>query len=291
VVCTIKHFFDAKTYTITYVVYDKVSRDAVVIDTVLDFDMASGNYQTKSMSKVLSFINENDLVVHYILETHAHADHLSASAFLKKKWPKAKLGIGEKILEVQSTFKDLLGLDQLRSDGSQFSHLLKDGEKILAGSLSFKALATPGHTPACMCFYFEDENKSFVFTGDTLFMPDYGTGRCDFPGGSAKDLYHSVSSVLYDLPEKTKVFVGHDYCPGGRELKFETTIQESKESNIRLSAHVSQGDFISFRNERDSKLSPPKLLYPSIQVNINGGKLPTKESNGTSYLKIPLRQV
>lgn len=287
-VCSIKHFFDTKTYTLTYVVYDEESKDAVVIDSVLDFDLSSGNYSTTSADQLLRFINENDLTIHYVLETHAHADHLSASEFLMDHFPSAKLGISTHITQVQKTFKDILGLVSLSTNGSQFTVLFNDDELVSAGTLSFKVLSTPGHTPACASFLFSDEEKSFVFTGDALFMPDYGTGRCDFPGGSAEDLYVSISNVLYELGDDTIVFVGHDYLPGGRELAFQTTIGESKQKNIRLSDGISEEEFIQFRRERDAKLNTPKLLYPSIQVNIDGGKLPKAESNGTSYIKIPL---
>lgn len=280
----IQHFFDPETFTLTYVVSDSQTKDAVIIDPVLDFDPPSGIVEDKSIKSVIEFIKENNLNIRAILETHAHADHLSSSQVLKQHFPNAKLAIGEKIKIVQAVFKEILNLDYLHVDASQFDILLKDFEEISFGSLKMKAIPTPGHTPACMSYLF----GNVVFTGDALFMPDSGTGRCDFPKGSAKDLYHSIHKNLYSLPDETKVFVCHDYSPNGRAMQYQTTIGESKYNNIQLKENTTETEYISFRQARDKTLKTPRLLLPSIQVNIDGGHLPPPESNGTSYLKTPL---
>lgn len=280
----IKHFFDPDTFTLTYLVTDEATRDTVIIDPVLDFDPPSGKVKDKSLQEVLAYITAQNLHIRAILETHAHADHLSSSQLLKQRFPAAVLGIGEKIKVVQEVFQGHFNLPALRTDGSQFDRLFKDFEEVNFGSLKMRALPTPGHTPACMSYVFGDA----VFVGDALFMPDYGTGRCDFPKGSAHDLYHSVAKTLYSLPDATRVFTGHDYSPGGREMRFETTIAESKRSNVQLAASTSENDFVAFRTARDRTLGAPRLLLPSIQVNIAAGHLPTVEENGKSYLKLPL---
>lgn len=279
------HFFDEDTFTLTYLVIDPKTRDTVIIDPVLDFDPPSGAVTHKSLEKLKDFISGRNLVVRAILETHAHADHLSSSQLLKEIYPDAVIGIGEKIKVVQEVFKAHFNIDYLKTNGSQFDLLFKDFQEVSFGSIKMKAIPTPGHTPACMSYLFGDA----LFTGDALFMPDYGTGRCDFPRGSAKDLYHSVAKNLYSLPDETRVFVGHDYQPNGRELQFMTTIGESKKSNIQLKASTSEKEFIEFREKRDKTLKAPRLLLPSIQVNIDAGKLPPAEDNGVSYLKLPLR--
>lgn len=280
----IEHFFDPDTFTLTYVVFDESTKDAVVIDPVLDFDQASGTVSDSSARLVVDFVKENKLKLHAILETHAHADHLSSSQVLKTLFPEAQLLISSHIKSVQEIFKTHFNIDYLNADASQFDRLLKEFEELSFGSLKMKAIPTPGHTPACMSFQFDDA----LFTGDALFMPDYGTGRCDFPKGSAKDLYHSVTKNLYSLPDFTRVFVGHDYSPGGRPMLFETTIGESKRSNIQLKASTTEEEFITFREARDKTLKAPRLLLPSIQVNIDAGHLPPSENNGKSYLKLPL---
>ncbi len=285
---TIEKFYDLKTFTLSYIVFDEVTKDSVVIDCVLDYEANSGKCSYKSLDALINFIESKKLNVHYILETHAHADHLSGADYLKKKYTNAKIAIGSEITAVQDVFKGVFNLEDLVCDGSQFDHLFKDGEKVEAGSIKFDVIATPGHTPACVSYLFNDDSKTFVFTGDALFIPDYGTGRCDFPAGSAEELYDSIKNKLYSLSNETIIYVGHDYKPGGRELRFETSIKESKEENIRLREDTSEHDFVTFRKERDETLSTPKLLIPSIQVNINGGKLPGCENNGVSYLKIPL---
>jgi glyoxylase-like metal-dependent hydrolase (beta-lactamase superfamily II) len=281
----IQHFFDPDTFTLTYLVIDPKTKDAVIIDPVLDFDPASGQVTDKSIAVVIEYIKRESLNIKAILETHAHADHLSSSQLLKKLFPEAILGIGEKIKVVQEFFKGHFNIDYLKTNGSQFDYLFKDNEELVFGSLKMKAIPTPGHTPACMSYLFEDA----LFTGDALFMPDYGTGRCDFPAGSAKELYHSITKNLFSLPDQTRVFVGHDYSPNGREMKFETTIGESKESNIQLKSMTTESEFVQFREGRDKTLKAPRLLFPSIQVNADAGHLPPRESNELSYLKLPLK--
>lgn len=280
----IQHFYDQDTYTLTYLVTDPVTKDTVIIDPVLDFDPPSGKVTDTSIAQVLDYIAKENLVIKGILETHAHADHLSSSQILKQHFPDAVLGIGEQITLVQEVFKSHFNIDYLKTDGSQFDRLFKKFEIVDFGSLKMQAIPTPGHTPACMSYLFGDA----VFTGDSLFMPDYGTGRCDFPKGSAKELYHSVSQNLYSLPDETRVFVGHDYGPNGREMKFETTIGESKRNNIQLKSETTESEFVQFREARDKTLKAPRLLLPSIQVNADAGHLPPREENNTSYLKLPL---
>lgn len=281
----IKEFFDKNTWTLTYVVWDANTKDALVIDPVMDYDPASSKTSESSAEQVIEFIQSQGLHLHYILETHAHADHLSGSQIIKRKFPKAQIAIGEKITNVQEIFKGVFGLPaDFKTDGSQFDRLLKDGEEFTAGSIKVKTIFTPGHTPACASYYIDGN----VFVGDALFMPDYGTGRCDFPGGSAKELYHSVHGRLYELPEDTKVFTGHDYLPNGRALKFVATIAEEKTENIQLKEQTSLEEFVHFRTERDRTLAAPKLLLPSVQVNIDAGHLPEADENGKRYLRIPI---
>ncbi len=281
----IQAFFDTRTSTLTYVVHDAASGDAVVIDPVLDYNVVGSKVWTESVDRVAAFLREEGLTLHYILETHAHADHLSGARMLKDMFPGAQVAIGERITRVQEVFKRELNLpDAFPTDGRQFDRLLRDGETVQAGSLAFSVIFTPGHTPACATYRFGDA----LFTGDVLFMPDSGTGRCDFPAGSAKDMYHSITERLYTLPEETRVFVGHDYQPGGRELAYQTTIGEQKHHNVNLRAGMSEEEFVKFRSERDRELDAPKLLYQSIQVNIDAGSLPDPEANGKRFLKIPI---
>lgn len=280
----IEHFFDPATFTLTYVVFDPKTRDAVVIDPVLDYDPLSSQTSTASLERLESFLVERQLTLHYVLETHAHADHLSGSRRLKRRLG-AKIAIGSRIVDVQKVFAGVFDLGaHVPTDGSQFDRLLADGEEISAGSLTFRVLATPGHTPACVSYLIDDA----VFTGDALFIEDYGTGRCDFPRGSADDLYTSVHDRLYALPDATRAFVGHDYQPNGRPVRWETTIGASKETNVQLRAGTSREDFVKRRSERDAGLAPPRLLYPSIQVNVDAGRLPRPHANGIRYLSIPL---
>ncbi len=281
---SVKAFYDARTSTLTYIVYDLDSKDAIIIDPVLNYDPNSGKISCDSVDDVLLFVEKERLRPHYALETHAHADHLSSSYFLRQKLSGLKVGAGANIVKTQTFFKERFNLSNLQTDGGQFDHLFKDGEEVKAGSLSFKVIHTPGHTPACVSYLVDDA----IFVGDTLFMPDFGTARVDFPQGSASDLYHSIHEKLYQLPDETRVFVGHDYQPGGRDLEFETTIGRQKADNIQINATVSEEQYTKFRTEKDGTLDAPKLLLPAIQVNIDGGKLPEPEGNGVRYLKIPL---
>lgn len=282
----VKEFFDRATWTLTYVVSDAATKDAVIIDPVWDYDPSSSKMSHASADEVLKYVNDQKLKVHYILETHAHADHVSGSQYLKEKIPGAKVGIGAKITDVQKVFKNVFNLDpDFKTDGSQFDFLLEEGKTVKAGSLAIDTMYTPGHTPACGTYIIGDT----VFTGDALFMPDYGTGRCDFPAGSATDLYDSVYNKIYTLPDHYRVFVGHDYLPNGRPLAFESTIGEEKAKNIQLNVETTKDQFVHFRTTRDKSLAAPRLLLPSVQVNIAAGHLPKPEANGTSYLKIPVR--
>lgn len=281
----IKTFYDPATFTLTYVVYDEDSRDAVVIDPVLDYNPIGSIVSDASFQQVVDFVAENDLTLHYVLETHAHADHLSSSQLFRDEYPGIKVAISERITGVQTVFKTVYNLDDaFVTDGNQFDTLIADFDVLEAGTLRIKALPTPGHTPACLSFLIGDA----VFTGDALFMPDYGTGRCDFPAGDARTLYRCVTDNLYSLPDETRVFVGHDYQPGGRDVAWESTIGEEKASNIQLKADTTEDDFVTFREQRDSGLAAPKLIYQSILVNIDAGHLPKMESNNKRYLKIPL---
>jgi glyoxylase-like metal-dependent hydrolase (beta-lactamase superfamily II) len=281
----VKEFFDPATFTLTYVVWDGASKDAVIIDPVLDYRVAESQVSEDSVNSVASFLNSHHLTPHFILETHAHADHLSGAQSLKKKYPQSRVAIGACISEVQSVFKEFFDLGaSFKTDGSQFDRLFADGEHFSAGSLDFEVIYTPGHTPACCTYKISDA----VFTGDALFMPDYGVGRCDFPAGSAEALYRSVTTRLYSLPDATRVFTGHDYQPNGRALRFQSTIGEEKKTNIQITSETTKEAFVKFRNERDKTLSAPHLLLPSVQVNINAGHLPTPHANGRSYLTIPI---
>jgi glyoxylase-like metal-dependent hydrolase (beta-lactamase superfamily II) len=280
----IETFFDPATWTLTYVVFDEATRDAVVIDPVLDYDPLAVSTTLSSNERVAAFIDDNALSLKAILETHAHADHLSGSQWLKERYG-APVMIGEHIKTVQQTFKGIFNLPaDFPTDGSQFERLLRDGETLQAGSLEIRVLHTPGHTPACVSLLIGDA----VFTGDALFMPDFGTGRCDFPAGSAEELYRSVTSKLYTLPDETRVFVGHDYLPNGRPLRYESTIGEEKAQNIQLPAARSREDFVKFRTERDKTLRPPNLIFQSVQVNVDAGHLPEPDGNGIRYLRLPM---
>lgn len=278
----IESFYDPATFTLTFLVWDPETKDAVVIDPVLDFDPLAVKTSTESDDKVSAFIADHDLTLHWVLETHAHADHISGSQLLKERHD-AKVGIGAAITMVQELFTGVFNRGDIATDGSQFDGLFTDGEDVSAGSLTVQVIATPGHTPACVTYKIGDA----IFTGDALFMPDFGTGRCDFPKGSAEQLYDSIQK-LYALPDDTRVFVGHDYQPGGRELMFETTIGKSKESNKQLTGATSREDFVKFRTARDAVLRPPRLIFQSIQANIDAGRLPEAEDNGIRYLKLPI---
>jgi glyoxylase-like metal-dependent hydrolase (beta-lactamase superfamily II) len=279
----IQSFFDPATYTLTFVVFDEKTKDAVIIDPVLDYEPWGSSTGLKSLDAVADFLRKKELRLHYVLETHAHADHLSGSQWLKKHFD-ARIAIGSAIRVVQETFKGVFDLGaEFKADGSQFDRLLEDGQKLHAGSLEIDVITTPGHTPACVTFKIGDA----VFTGDALFMHDYGTGRCDFPRGSAEDLYDSIQK-LYRLPDATRVFVGHDYQPGGRDVAWETTIGRSKAENVQLRADTSKADFVAARKKRDATLAAPRLLLPSVQVNIDAGRLPKPHANGIRYLSLPI---
>jgi glyoxylase-like metal-dependent hydrolase (beta-lactamase superfamily II) len=279
----VEAFFDPRTFTLSYVVWDPETRDAVVIDPVLDYEPVGSHTFTESVDKVSRFVETQKLRVHWVLETHAHADHLSGSQLLRR-WFDAKVVIGEKITEVQQTFQRVFDLpESFPTDGSQFDRLVRDGETFRAGSLEIAVIATPGHTPACVTYRIGDS----IFTGDVLFMEDYGTGRCDFPKGSAEAMYESVKK-LYTLPDDTRVFPGHDYPPEGRDVRWETSIGASKAKNPQLSAKTEKTEFVRARNQRDATLAAPKLLFQSVQVNVGAGRLPDAHGNGIRYLSIPV---
>jgi glyoxylase-like metal-dependent hydrolase (beta-lactamase superfamily II) len=282
----IKPFFDEDTCTITYVVTDKATSQSAVIDPVLDFDAQAGKLSSKRADEVIDYLDSHNFRLEWILETHAHADHITASHYLKQKRG-GNIGIGENIKLVQSVFKKAFNLgDDMLCDGSQFDFLFEDGEMISLGHLNIEVMHTPGHTPACVSYLIEDA----IFVGDTIFMPDFGTARTDFPSGSAKTLYHSIQKILA-LPEQTRIFVGHDYKSPSRDTyAWETTVLEEKRNNIHVKKGVSEQEFVEQRNTRDKTLPVPKLLLPSIQINIRAGQMPPKESNDTAYLKIPLTE-
>ncbi len=280
----IEPFYDPTTSTLTYLVFDPQSRDAVVIDPVLDFDPLASATATRSLETLAAAIRSRSLTLHFALETHAHADHLSGSQYLKGRFG-ARVGIGARIREVQAVFRSVFDLpDSFPVDGRQFDRLFTDGEIVAAGTLTFEVIATPGHTPACVSYRFEDA----VFTGDALFLEDQGTGRCDFPSGSADALYTSIHERLYALADRTRVFVGHDYQPNGRPMRYETTIGASKETNVQLRAATERDEFVRMRAARDATLAAPRLLYPSVQVNIDAGLLPEANDHGARYFRIPL---
>lgn len=264
----IHHYFHEGTSTLTYLVYDEVSRDSLVIDPVLDYSPEDQSVALRSVERVSQDILEKNLNLRMILETHVHADHLTGAQGLKKNFPQAQVGASVRITEVQKTFSEILGVKNVRPEGKDFDFLFQDNVTLKIGSLELKVFPTPGHTPACSSFLIQDA----LFTGDALFMPDYGTARCDFPGGSARDLFQSIKG-LYTLPDNTRVFVGHDYQPGGRELRFETSIGQSKKKNIHLKENTSEEEFVSFRNQRDMTLKEPRLLKPSLRANIVAGRV------------------
>jgi glyoxylase-like metal-dependent hydrolase (beta-lactamase superfamily II) len=280
---TIASFFDDQTWTVTYVIADKATGRAAIVDPVLDFDFKSGHTSTRSADKVLAYLKEHGLGVDWILETHAHADHLSGARYLQQKVG-GRIAIGEHIREVQAVFKKLYNLERgFLPDGSQFDHLFKDGETFRIGEVEARALLVPGHTPADMAYLVDDA----VFVGDTLFMPDVGTARADFPGGDARTLYRSMRRIL-ELPPATRIFVCHDYPPAGREARWETTVAEQRAHNIHVHDGVDEDAFVKLRTARDATLDVPTLILPSIQVNVRAGQLPPADDNGVAYLRIPL---
>jgi len=281
----VKTFYDTRTSTFTYVVFDVDTKDAIVIDPVLDYEPVGSKVWTESVDEVIDFIKSKQLTLHYIMETHAHADHISGAQLIKDAFPDALTAIGKNITVVQHYFKKMFNLeDDFPVDGSQFDRLLEDNEVFNAGSIRIEVIFTPGHTPACASYKIDDA----VFMGDALFMPDSGTGRCDFPAGSVHDLYNSITKRIYTLPDETRLFMGHDYQPGGREVMNMSTVAEQKANNIHLKEGVTEEEFTAFRREKDAELDAPKLLFQSIQVNIDAGDLPDAEESGTAYLKIPV---
>ena len=280
---TVQAFFDDKTWTVSYVITDNATRHAAIVDPVLDFDFKSGSTDTKSADKVLAYVQHHSLVVDWILETHAHADHLSGARYLQEKLG-GRIAIGERIRDVQATFKKLYNLERsFLPDGSQFDHLFKDGETFMIGEVEAKALLVPGHTPADMAYLVDGA----VFVGDTLFMPDVGSARADFPGGDAYTLYRSMRRIL-DLPPQTRMYVCHDYPPSGREASWETTVAQQRAHNIHVRDGIAEEDFVAMRKARDATLEVPTLILPSIQVNVRAGQLPPAEDNGVAYLRIPV---
>ncbi|WP_290781930.1 MBL fold metallo-hydrolase [Arenimonas sp.] len=283
----VEGYFDPATSTVSYIVLDRATRQCALIDTVLDFDPKSGRTSHASAELLIQRVVELDAKVQWILETHAHADHLSAAPYLKQTLG-GELGIGQHITAVQQVFGDLFNAgSNFARDGRQFDHLFAEDESFSIGSLRVRAMHTPGHTPACMTYVVSDAVQTVAFVGDTLFMPDYGTARCDFPGGDARTLYRSINKVL-SLPPETLLYMCHDYQPGGREVDFVSTVREQREANVHVRNGISEEEFVAMRQTRDATLAMPTLILPSVQVNMRAGELPEPEENGISYLKIPL---
>ncbi len=275
--------FDPATWTVTYVVYEKEGSPAAIIDSVLDYDPKSGRTKTDSADKVVAFVTEKRLSVEWILETHAHADHITAAPYLKQRLG-GKTAIGDHITAVQKVFKGIFNLEpSFTTDGQQFDHLMQEEETFGIGNLTGRVMYVPGHTPACVAYQIGDA----VFVGDTMFMPDVGTARCDFPGGDAKTLYRSAQKIL-SLPPQTRLFMCHDYPPTDRPIAFETTVAEQRAKNIHIRDGVSEEAFVAMRTKRDATLEMPVLILPSVQVNIRAGEMPPKDDNGVAYLKIPV---
>lgn len=282
----IKAFFDPATFTVSYLVADPMSRKAAVIDPVLDFDPRSGRTGTKSADAILADAQQRRLEIEWILETHAHADHLSAGAYLKEKTG-AKIAIGEHITKVQAVFRGIFNAKDLNTDGTPFDRLLKDGETFRVGGLTVGVLHTPGHTPACISYKIGNN----VFVGDTLFMPDYGTARADFPGGDARNLYRSIKRIL-SLPDDTVLWMCHDYKAPNREtFAWKTTVGEERAKNIHVHEGVSEDEFVAMRTARDKTLGMPVLILPSVQVNVRAGHMPPPEDDGNVYLKVPINRL
>ncbi|MCG8690585.1 MAG: MBL fold metallo-hydrolase [Minwuiales bacterium] len=279
----VKTFFDEATFTATHVVWDPQTRHAAIVDSVKDYDPKSGRTSTDSADQVIAFVRDQNLTIEWILETHVHADHLTAAPYLKEQLG-GRTGIGARIGAVQDVFKSLFNVEaDFATDGSQFDHLFDDGAVFHIGELEATVIHTPGHTPACATYLVGDA----AFVGDTLFMPDFGTARCDFPGGDAGELYGSIKKIL-SLPPETRLFMCHDYGPGGREYQWQTTVAAERANNIHVHDSVSESDFVTMRTERDKQLDMPVLILPSVQVNMRAGDLPPAEDNGVRYLKIPI---
>jgi glyoxylase-like metal-dependent hydrolase (beta-lactamase superfamily II) len=282
----VRAFHDEATFTITYVVSDPATGSAAIIDPVLDYDPASGRTSTNSADEVIAFIDAQELDLLWVLETHVHADHLTGAPYIRAQRG-GKIAIGDNVAGVQETFKGVFNLKDLATDGSQFDHRFADGETFSIGDLEARVIATPGHTPACITYVIGDA----AFVGDTLFMPDFGTARTDFPGGSAPQLYESIHRILA-LPDDTRLFMCHDYkAPGREEFAWETSVAEQRAKNVHINDDVSKDEFVKMREERDSQLGMPKLILPSLQVNLRAGNLPDPEDNDIRYLKIPLDAV
>lgn len=280
----VKAFFDTATNTVSYVVQDPQGRACAIIDSVLDFDYASGRTDTASADKIIAYVKENELEVQWLLETHVHADHLSAAPYLQEALG-GKIGIGHEIKVVQDTFGKVFNEGtEFQRDGSQFDQLFGEGESFHIGQVRGDVLHTPGHTPACLTYVIGDA----AFVGDTLFMPDFGTARCDFPGGSAALLYDSIQKIL-SLPDETRIFVGHDYkAPGRDEFAWETTVRAQKEGNVHIGDGAAKVDFVKLREARDASLGMPKLIIPSLQVNMRAGNMPKPDKDGKTFLKVPV---
>lgn len=283
----VKAFFDEATFTVSYVVKDPDSDSVAIIDSVLDYDPKSGRTDTTSADEIIAYVKENGLKVEWLLETHAHADHLSAAPYIQKELG-GTTAIGSHITEVQDVFAKHFNVEKgFQTDGRQFEHLFKDGEAFKIGGLTLRAMHTPGHTPACMTYVADGA----AFVGDTLFMPDFGTARADFPGGDARVMYRSIQKILA-LPDDTTLYMCHDYkAPGRDEYKWETTVAEEKAANVHVGAGKTEDEFVAMREKRDATLEMPTLILPSVQVNIRGGEMPPAEDNGVSYLKIPINQL
>jgi glyoxylase-like metal-dependent hydrolase (beta-lactamase superfamily II) len=280
-------FFDPQTNTVSYVVKDPNGTSCAIVDSVLDFDFASGHTDTKSADEVIAFVKANDLKVEWLLESHVHADHLSAAPYIQREVG-GKIGIGDRITVVQDTFGKIFNEGtEFQRDGSQFDKLFVEGDVFMIGQMRAEVLHTPGHTPACLTYVIGDA----AFVGDTLFMPDFGTARCDFPGGSSETLFQSIQKIL-SLPDETRIFVGHDYkAPGRDEFSWETTVAEQRAANIHVGAGASKEDFVEMRDTRDAGLSKPKLIIPSLQVNMRAGNMPEPDTDGDVYLKVPINKL
>ncbi|PHQ69506.1 MAG: MBL fold metallo-hydrolase [Sneathiella sp.] len=283
---TVKAFFHEPTFTVSYVVSDTASGKSIIIDSVLDFDGMSGRTTTTAADEIIAYVQSQKLAVQWILETHVHADHLTAAPYLQQQLG-GTIGIGDAVSSVQSVFKAVFNLgDEMKTDGSQFQRLFHDGDNIEVGNLTLEVLSTPGHTPACVMYKIGDA----VFVGDTLFMPDFGTARCDFPGGNARELYASIRKIL-SYPPETRLFMCHDYGPNGRDYAWETTVAEQRATNIHIHDGIDEDAFVKLREGRDANLSMPMLIIPAVQINMRAGNLPEAEDNGVSYLKTPVNSL
>jgi glyoxylase-like metal-dependent hydrolase (beta-lactamase superfamily II) len=283
----VEGFFDSATNTVSYLVLDEATNHCALIDSVLDYDPKSGHTATTSADQLIARVAELNAKVDWILETHVHADHLTAAPYLKEKLG-GKIGIGSQISTVQEVFGTLFNTSgDMARDGSQFDHLFINNEPFAIGTLQCHTLHTPGHTPACMTYVISNGNETAAFVGDTLFMPDYGTARCDFPGGNARTLFQSINKVL-SLPANTLLYMCHDYQPGGREVQFVSTVADQRDHNVHVRNGISEEEFVAMRTKRDASMEMPMLILPSVQVNMRAGHLPEPEANGTRYLKIPL---